>query len=123
MLEAILQHQRKFSLGIGERIGKTPTRREKVENLRDIISYASHISGAFVMTALSFPKLFSGEVELEHVGQLVDSAPLLDDVAALRQRMADDGYLYLPGLLDRAQVLEARRAVVERIAAAGYLNP
>ncbi|MFJ1708966.1 phytanoyl-CoA dioxygenase family protein [Kitasatospora sp. NPDC088346] len=33
---------------------------------------------------------------------LRDSSDLLDDVEALRDRLADDGYLYLPGLLDPA---------------------
>ncbi|MEW2514685.1 phytanoyl-CoA dioxygenase family protein [Streptomyces sp. NPDC046870] len=33
---------------------------------------------------------------------LRDSHDILDDVEALRDRLADDGYLYLPGLLDPA---------------------
>jgi hypothetical protein len=37
--------------------------------------------------------------------------------------MREDGYLYLPGYLDRNLVLEARRAVTDRLAEAGYLDP
>lgn len=71
----------------------------------------------------TLPKLFSAGVELENIDQLRDSSHLLADMPALRQRMADDGYLYMPGLLRRDEVLEARREVVTRLAAAGYLNP
>lgn len=46
-----------------------------------------------------------------------------DDVAArpevLRERMAEDGYLYLPGYLDRSEVLAARRDLLARLLAAG----
>ena len=46
-------------------------------------------------------KLGDGENEL---GQLRDSAALLGDVAALKARMDEDGYLWLRGLLDREKV-------------------
>lgn len=39
------------------------------------------------------------------------------DVGEMRSRLAEDGYLYLPGYLDREQVLDARRDVLDRIAA------
>jgi len=47
----------------------------------------------------------------------------LGDSAELRRRMDADGYLYLPGYLDRAEVLAARAVVVDRLAAAGHLAP
>ena len=43
--------------------------------------------------------------------------------AALRARMTRDGYLFLPGLLDRNAVEEARREIVTRLASAGGLAP
>lgn len=51
----------------------------------------------------------------DYYGELRDSTDLLNDAPALRQRMADEGYLYLPGLLDRDQVLAARRSVLQRL--------
>ncbi|HEU5315137.1 MAG TPA: phytanoyl-CoA dioxygenase family protein [Chloroflexota bacterium] len=42
--------------------------------------------------------------------------------AALRERMAEDGYVFLPGYLDRAEVLDARRAICSRLAELGLLR-
>lgn len=47
------------------------------------------------------------------MGELRDSSDLLNDAAALRQRMAEDGYLLLRGLLDRDVVMRGRKAVLE----------
>ncbi|MBC8161058.1 MAG: phytanoyl-CoA dioxygenase family protein [Roseiflexaceae bacterium] len=55
-------------------------------------------------------------------GVLESSIDLLGDPAALQAKMSADGYLFLPGLLDRANVLAARRVCVERLAAAGYID-
>ena len=52
-----------------------------------------------------------------------DSSGLLGDVAALRQRMRDEGYLLLRGYLDRDDVLSARREVTRRLAQLGQLAP
>lgn len=54
---------------------------------------------------------------------LVDSTPLLDDHAALRSRFHTDGYLYLPGLIDRSTVLAARTDILESIDAQNALAP
>ena len=69
-----------------------------------------------------------GQRELELGGKYIaadlrDSNELLDDVAALRARMEEDGYLLIRGLYDREQVLGARRALLERINEAGGLAP
>src|SRR5687768_9538913 len=56
-------------------------------------------------------------------GELRDSSAIAFDVEALRERMAQDGYLFLPGLLHREEVLKARRVVAERLMAAGHLMP
>ncbi len=37
--------------------------------------------------------------------------------------MKQDGYLYLPGYLNRQEVLAARAVITERLAAQGFLNP
>src|SRR3712207_338067 len=59
----------------------------------------------------------------DHFGELRDSSGILDDVAAMHERMAREGYLYLPGYLDREAVLAARRVVTDRLAAEGLTDP
>lgn len=56
------------------------------------------------------------------LGELTDSAPLLADPPALRARLADDGYLFLRGVLDRDAVRAARREVFERLHAVGEVK-
>ena len=46
-----------------------------------------------------------------------------DDPAALRARLADDGYAYFPGFFARDDVLAVRRAIVDDLARAGRLAP
>jgi hypothetical protein len=59
----------------------------------------------------------------EAFGPLRRSDDAVDDPATLQQRMAEDGYLFLPGFLDREQVLAARQATLAKLAAAGHLAP
>jgi hypothetical protein len=72
------------------------------------------------------PDLFCDKVQYESgpdkLGLLRDSGDLRDDPAALRQRMAEDGYLFIRGLLGRGDVLDARRAVTNRLAECGMLQ-
>lgn len=56
-------------------------------------------------------------------GELRRSLDIVDDGVALHERMREDGYLYLPGYLDRAEVLEARAVLLGRLASAGCLEP
>ncbi len=56
-------------------------------------------------------------------GELRRSDDINGNFPALRQRFADDGYLYIPGFLDRAEVIEARRSIVELLAEKGMLDP
>lgn len=56
-------------------------------------------------------------------GALRDSTDIANDFNALRERMQEDGYLYLPGYLDRGEVIEARREITLRLAKAGALQP
>jgi len=51
------------------------------------------------------------------IGELPDSAALLDQPDALRERMAADGFLYLKGVLDKALVAAARAEVFQRLVA------
>ena len=49
-------------------------------------------------------------------GELRESNDLLDDMPALRERMAEDGYLLLRDYLDLEWVMDARRSVLEVLA-------
>ena len=63
------------------------------------------------------------ETDPESFGELTSSTAILEDPKALRERMEADGYLFFRGFFARESVLEVRRVVVERMAAAGYLEP
>ena len=58
----------------------------------------------------------------EALGELSSSTEYVEDDATLAGRMRQDGYLYLPGYLDRDLVLEAREAVVARLAEEGLVD-
>jgi hypothetical protein len=58
----------------------------------------------------------------EAFGFLRSSIDIVDDVEALRARMTEDGYLFLPGLLNREQVIAGRRTILERAATEGILD-
>ncbi|HEY0074580.1 MAG TPA: phytanoyl-CoA dioxygenase family protein [Abditibacteriaceae bacterium] len=74
----------------------------------------------------TLPRLSSFGQELdtapEAFGWLRDSSEIVDDVEELRVRMADDGYIFLPGYLNREEVIEARRTCVQKLADAGQLD-
>lgn len=57
-------------------------------------------------------------------GFLRDSSEIAQgDGDALRERMASDGYLYLPGLLNRSEVQAARAETLQRLFDGGWLHP
>ena len=55
-------------------------------------------------------------------GELRDSSGFAHDAASLRERIAEDGYLFLPGYLDREVVLAARAEVFGKWARLGALD-
>lgn len=57
------------------------------------------------------------------MSQLIDSSALASDAAALRGRLATDGYLLLRGLLPADQVQKVREDVFTALASAGWLAP
>jgi ectoine hydroxylase-related dioxygenase (phytanoyl-CoA dioxygenase family) len=79
------------------------------------------------MVTGALPRLTSGGIELDTsdaaFGWLRDSNELLGDVQALRRRIDDDGYLFLPGFFDREDVRAVRRAICEVLASEGLLDP
>lgn len=56
-------------------------------------------------------------------GPLRRSDNVLDDLSALRGRMGEDGYLFLPGFFSRDLVMRARRSVTDILASEGVLDP
>lgn len=56
-------------------------------------------------------------------GFVRSSADCLGNVAELRRRLEEDGYLYIPGFFDPALIMAARASVCERLAADGWLDP
>jgi hypothetical protein len=76
-------------------------------------------------TAVALPQLTyqMKPMDMDGVDWMVDSTPLLGDVEALRQRMDEQGYLYLPRLHGRDRVKKARRTICERLASLGLLDP
>ena len=80
-----------------------------------------------MQTTVETPPLRSQGLDIDvsenAFGFLRNSAALVGVAAALRERMTEDGYLYLPGLLNRAEVEAARISVLERAAADGLLDP
>ena len=80
--------------------------------------------GSFVERVHSEPEAFThrGDTLDGAVGELTDSTALMHDGAALRERMEEDGYLFLRGLLDRPTVADARLEVLRRMAAEGFVD-
>lgn len=56
-------------------------------------------------------------------GSLRTASDFVCHPEVLRQRMQEDGYLYLPGLLNAALVWQTRQELGERLAAEGVLEP
>jgi hypothetical protein len=71
-------------------------------------------------------QLYSNGVKLDlgaaAFGELEDSSALLDDSEALLERINDNGYLYLRGFLDPADVLAAREEILLKYAIIGEVD-
>ena len=63
------------------------------------------------------------KLDTPELGRLRDSAGLLSDVDALKARLAEDGYLYLKGLIDREAVLKARGQIPQYMSQHEGLEP
>ena len=57
------------------------------------------------------------------IGEMTDSAELLERPQALRERLAEDGYLYLKGVLPPALIDQARHEVLGRLEQVGEVLP
>jgi len=56
-------------------------------------------------------------------GELVDSSDLLGNWQALRARIADDGYVFVRGLLDRTMIAAVGSAGLAHLQRAGWIGP
>lgn len=72
-------------------------------------------------------RLYSGGLPLDTsddvFGELRSSIEALDDPVVLRARMEEDGYLFLPGFIDREEVRAARGAICDELFREGALDP
>ncbi|MDE2726497.1 MAG: phytanoyl-CoA dioxygenase family protein, partial [Gemmatimonadota bacterium] len=79
------------------------------------------------MTTREPSSLVMGKDELlmdgKYLSTLREANELLDDAEALRERMAEDGYLLIRGLHDPDKVREARRVVLENLQANDQIDP
>ena len=78
------------------------------------------------MTIRELPHLTANHVDVDladdKFGFLDSSTHLLNQSSSLQERMAAEGYLFMPGLLDRDEVLAARRECAMRLAEKGLLD-
>ena len=58
----------------------------------------------------------------EKFGKLLESSAYLEDAATLRARMAEHGYLFFRGLLDKAVLNRLREHIAEELERAGVLD-
>ncbi len=63
------------------------------------------------------------DVSGDAFGELRRSDDVQDDSAALRERFAEDGYLFIPGFYPRDEIAEARRQLTATLAEKGLLDP
>jgi hypothetical protein len=79
------------------------------------------------MSTLTLPALtasgFPVDVSDQAFGWLRSSEDALNDPAVLRERLEDDGYLYIRGFLPLDLVHAARMSLLARLAAGGHINP
>lgn len=72
-------------------------------------------------------KVLFGTVEYDfpsdELRPLRDSSDIANDGDAMNRRLAEDGYLYLPGFLDREEVLSAREQILKYMEERGGLEP
>ncbi len=71
-------------------------------------------------------KLFSNGVEMDlspdKFGELRESNDILEDAAAIRARMEEEGYLFFRRLIEPSVVLEARKEVLLKYATVGEID-
>ncbi|KAK5996422.1 hypothetical protein PT974_01756 [Cladobotryum mycophilum] len=74
---------------------------------------------------MKIPQLYANDGPLppDQIGLLVPTDPFTTDFGVVRQRLADDGYVLLKGLLPREDVLRVREKYFGHLSAASFLKP
>jgi hypothetical protein len=67
-------------------------------------------------------KFYSYGKELNNVGVLRDSSDVVDDFNELRNRLKEDGYLFIRDYLDREEVLSVRNEIAQEMGKRGMLD-
>jgi len=81
------------------------------------------LPNAPVATSPSFrPRSRGLDLDPNEFGFLTDSSALAGEPHLCRQRLEEDGYLFLPGFFKREDVLKARDVVTDRLMANGFLD-
>jgi len=62
------------------------------------------------------------DLDMQEFGYLADSSHLVGETELLRDRLEEDGYLFLPGFFKREAVMAARRVVTDRLMEEGILD-
>lgn len=79
------------------------------------------------MSTLTFPALTANKLPVDTnedaFGELRSSEDLLGQPELLRERLEEDGYLYIRNFLPRDIVQEARLSLLRRLSAGGFLDP
>jgi len=79
------------------------------------------------MSTLTLPALTANKLPLDlsenAFGWLRPSEDLIDDRAAMQQRLHEDGYLYIRNFLPQDIVRTARTSLLNRLSAGGFINP
>jgi ectoine hydroxylase-related dioxygenase (phytanoyl-CoA dioxygenase family) len=68
------------------------------------------------------PEVFGALRRSDDLLRAPDDLERAATVKRVRDRMGEDGYVYLPGFLDREQVMESRAEVTRRLATEGFLD-
>lgn len=63
------------------------------------------------------------DTSAEAFGELRPSADYLDQPEVLRERLDEDGYLFIPGFFDRDLIHDTRASIAQRLQAEGALDP
>ena len=78
------------------------------------------------MNASALRELYSGGLRLDtseaSFGELRVSSECIGDGSALRERATEDGYVFLPGFLDRSEVQAVRHSICESLANEGVFE-
>jgi len=91
----------------------------------DPLSRAKHFLSPALSTTMQSVSVNEHDLTMggDHLVELRESSDVLDDPAALRERLAEDGYLFVKGFHDPDLVREARSDVLDHMAEEGLLDP